>query len=86
MALVLTPEQEAVLERSVREGRFVSKDAALSAAVSSLANDGTLHKDEATRGAHLRSKSLFQLMQESPLYGNEVEFERDRSPLRDIEF
>jgi Arc/MetJ-type ribon-helix-helix transcriptional regulator len=85
MALILTTEQEAILERSVREGRFVSTDAALNAAVSSLAKEEILSEEEKRRRAHIRSKSLYELMQESPLYGNEVEFERDRSPLRDIE-
>jgi Arc/MetJ-type ribon-helix-helix transcriptional regulator len=86
MALTLTPEQEAVIERTVREGRFVSTDAALDAAVSSLVRDETILEEETSRRAGIRSKSLFELMQDSPLYGNEIEFERDRSPLRDIDF
>ncbi len=85
MAMTLTPEQEAVVELSVREGRFVSTDAALTAAVRSLASEEVLPEEEKLRRAHIRSKSLFQLMQESPLYGNEIEFERDRSPMRDLE-
>jgi Arc/MetJ-type ribon-helix-helix transcriptional regulator len=85
MALTLNPEQEAVVERTVREGLFVSTDAALNAAVSSLATDEALPEEEQRRRSHIRSKTLYELMQESPLYGNEIEFERDRLPLRDIE-
>jgi len=84
MALTLTPEQEAVVKRSVREGRFESMDAALDAAVNSLAKEETLLEEEKRRRAQIRSQSLFELMQGSPLYGNEIEFERDRSPLRDL--
>ena len=84
MALILTPEQEAVVKRSVREGRYDSTDAALNAAVNSLANEETLLEEEKRRRVQIRSQSLFELMQGSPLYGNEVEFERDRSPLRDL--
>jgi Arc/MetJ-type ribon-helix-helix transcriptional regulator len=85
MALTLTPEQEAVVERTVREGRFVSADAALNAAVSSLSTGEAMPEAEKRRRADIRSKSLFELMQESPLFGDEIEFERDRLPLRDIE-
>jgi len=84
MALILTPEQEAVVKRSVHEGRYDSTDAALNAAVNSLANEETLLEEEKRRRVQIRSQSLFVLMQGSPLYGNEVEFERDRSPLRDL--
>ena len=85
MALTLTPEQEAVIERTVREGRFVSTNAALDAAVSSLLREETMLEGETSRRAGIRSKSLFELMQDSPMYGNEIEFERDRTPLRDID-
>ncbi len=85
MALTLTPEQEALVERVVREGRYKSARAALDAAVTSLANDDSLSQEEKDRRASIRSKSLFELMQESPLFGTDVEFERDRSPLRGID-
>ena len=85
MALALSPEQEAVVERSVREGKFVSIREALNAALSTLDDEAFLPEEERARRATLRSKSLFQLMQESPLYGLNIEFERDRSPMRDID-
>jgi Arc/MetJ-type ribon-helix-helix transcriptional regulator len=85
MALILTPEQEALVKRSVREGRYASVDAALHAAVSSLVREGSLQKEESYRRTADRSKSLFELMQESPLYGSEIEFDRDRSALRDLD-
>lgn len=86
MALTLNPEQEARIERSVREGRFANADAALDAATRAIEVDDTLSEEEDHRRAQIRSKSLFELMQESPLFDNEIEFERDRSPLRDLDF
>jgi hypothetical protein len=85
MALTLTPEQEALVERIVREGRYESVHAALDAAVTSLANEESLPNEEKVRRATIRSKTLFELMQESPLCGSGVEFDRDRSSLRDID-
>ena len=85
MAMALSPEQEAVVERSVREGRFSSAHEALTAALRTLNGKALLSDEEEARRAVIRSKSLFQLMQESPLYGLDIEFERDRSPMRDID-
>ena len=85
MALALSPEQEAVVERSVSEGKFASAHEALNAALRTLDAEAFLSEEEHAGRATLRSKSLFQLMQESPLYDLDIEFERDRSPMRDID-
>jgi len=85
MAIALNPEQEAVVERSVREGRFASTHEALDAALGSLDPEAFLPEEERARRASLRSKSLFQLMQESPFYDADIEFERDRTPMRDVD-
>lgn len=85
MTLTLTPEQEAALERSVRSGRFASVDAALDAALKLLTGEEALSPEEKERRAKIRSMSLFELMQSSPLYGTEIEFERDQTPLRDLD-
>jgi Arc/MetJ-type ribon-helix-helix transcriptional regulator len=84
MTVTLKPEQEAILGRVVREGLFASEEEALNAAVHSLDPEAALPPEEKARRATIRSKSLFELMQESPLVGLNIEFERDRSPMRDI--
>jgi Arc/MetJ-type ribon-helix-helix transcriptional regulator len=86
MTVTLKPEQEAILGRVVREGRFASEQEALEAAVNSLDPEATLPEEEKARRAVIRSKSLFELMQDSPMVGLNIEFERDRTPMRDINF
>jgi Arc/MetJ-type ribon-helix-helix transcriptional regulator len=85
MALTLTSEQEAIVKRSVREGKFASAKDALNAALSSIDDEALLPEEEKARRAKIRSTSLLQLMQESPLYGLDIEFERDRSPMRELD-
>ncbi len=86
MTLTLTPEQEAVLERSVRSGRFSSRDETVKAAFDSLDSEASLPEDERARLANLRSKSLIELFRESPFAGLDIEFPRDPAPMRDVDF
>jgi Arc/MetJ-type ribon-helix-helix transcriptional regulator len=86
MTVTIHPEIAAILERAVRDGRFASEEEALTAAVKALDPEASLPAEERARRAAIRSKSLFELMQESPFYGSDIEFERDRSPMRDVGF
>ena len=85
MALTLTPKQEVVLEQSVRTGRYSSASDALNAALTSFDAETFLNDEEKSRLAAIRSKSLLEVMQQSPFRNLDVEFERDRSPMREFD-
>ncbi|MES2392011.1 MAG: type II toxin-antitoxin system ParD family antitoxin [Acidobacteriota bacterium] len=87
MTLTLTPEQEAVVEHSVHSGRFSSAGDALSAALSLLQDqESALRRSEEARLLHEKYPTLVDLFEHSPFKGLDIEFPRDRSPLRDVEF
>jgi Arc/MetJ-type ribon-helix-helix transcriptional regulator len=82
MVVQLEPDQEEFLAQGVRSGRFATVDEALREAVGLL-------KDREIGSAVKRAagrKSLAQLFAESPFRGTEMEFERNPSPLRPVEF
>jgi Arc/MetJ-type ribon-helix-helix transcriptional regulator len=85
MTLTLTPEQEAALERSVRSGRFASKEEAVDAAFATLQEPAQVSLSEKARLLHEKYPTLYDLMQASPFRDLDIEFPRDRTPLRDIE-
>jgi Arc/MetJ-type ribon-helix-helix transcriptional regulator len=86
MALTLTPEQEALVERIVREGRYASQDEALSAALSLLAKQDVCEDQrEETKRLRERYPTLVDLFADSPFKGLDLEFPRDPSPLRDVD-
>jgi hypothetical protein len=53
--------------------------------ITALDPESVLRLQERERRAAIRAKSFAQLMQESPFYGLDIEFERDRSPMREID-
>ncbi len=85
MTVILKPEQEAILERVVREGRFANEEEALNAAVRALDPEAALPEEERARRAAIRSMSLAELLAEYPWAGADLDIERDRSPMRDID-
>jgi len=81
MQVQLTPDQEAFIQRHVRNGRFATANDAVREALSLL---------EKREGRSLRPKvpgrkSLAQLFAESPFKGMDIEFPRDKDPLRPID-
>jgi len=87
MILTLTPEQEAALEQSVRSGRFGSQEEAVSAAFSSLTREDIAQgENEETKRLHEKYPTLVDLFADSPFKGLDIEFPRDKSPLREVDF
>ena len=90
MTLTLTPELEAVLEQTVRNGRFATREEAaaeaMKNAITALDPEASLPEEERQRRALLRSKTLVELFRKSPFYGLDIEFPRDHSPMRDVDF
>jgi Arc/MetJ-type ribon-helix-helix transcriptional regulator len=87
MTLTLTPDQEASLERIVRSGRYASQDEAINAALSLLSKQDTAaDRQEETRRLHAKYPTLVDLFADSPLKGLDIEFTRDQSSLRDVDF
>jgi Arc/MetJ-type ribon-helix-helix transcriptional regulator len=82
MSLTLTPEQEAAIERTVRDGRYASSAEALQVALTKLSNPVFSTRP---RTDPVRSKNLADLLSEHPWAGSDLEIERDRKPLRDLD-
>jgi putative addiction module CopG family antidote len=76
----LAPDQEAFLLQRVRSGRFATADEAVREAVSLLRKQEEVKPDSSAKG----KKSLAQLLAESPFQALEVDFPRDKSPMRPI--
>jgi putative addiction module CopG family antidote len=81
MEVQLTPDQEAFIQRHVRNGRFATANDAVREVLSLL---------EEREGRSLGSKvsgrkSLAQLFAESPFKDMDIEFPRDKDPLRPID-
>ena len=81
MEVHLTPDQEAFIEQRVRVGRFATADEAVQVAVS------LLREREGDSGAERAEgrKSLAKLFAESPFRGLDMDFPRDKDPLRPLE-
>jgi Arc/MetJ-type ribon-helix-helix transcriptional regulator len=87
MTLTLTPEQESTLERSVRSGRFASQAEAVNAAISLLTEVSEAEEQrEQISKLHERYPTLVDLFADSPFKGLDIEFPRDPSPLREVNF
>jgi putative addiction module CopG family antidote len=81
MEVHLTPDQEAFIQQRVRNGRFATADDAVREALSLL---------EERERRNLKPKisdrkSLAQLFAESPFKGLDIEFPRDKDPLRPLD-
>jgi Arc/MetJ-type ribon-helix-helix transcriptional regulator len=85
MALTLTPEQEELVESTVRAGRFASKEEAVRSAFATLDPLAGKSQAERARIEVIRSTNLADLLSEYPWAGAELEIERDRTPLRDLD-
>jgi putative addiction module CopG family antidote len=81
MEVHLGPDQEAFVLQRIRSGRFATADEAVREAVSLL--------EEKEAGSGIRRpagrKSLAQIFAESPFQGMDIEFPRDKSPMRTVE-
>ena len=53
-------------------------------AIAALDPEANLPEEEKARLAAIDSMTLYELMQSSPFYDSDIQFERDRSPMRDI--
>lgn len=82
MVVHLEPDQESFILQRVRSGRFATVDEAVREAVGLLKEQeaGEIAKSAAGR------KSLAQLFAESPFKGTDMDFVRDTSPLRPVDF
>lgn len=82
MVVQLAPDQEAFILQRIRSGRFATVDEAVREAV------GLLKDQEAGKTARRAAgrKSLAQLFAESPFKGTGMDFVRDTSPLRPVDF
>lgn len=81
MAMVLNPEQEARIHRVVESGVYASPEAALEAALASLT-----HASEDETDFPEGKLNLVDLFTTSPFRDIDIEFVRDKSPLRDIDW
>ena len=81
MEVHLTPHQEAFIEQRVSNGRFATADDALQAAVSLLEEREAANSTKKSP----QRKSLASLFAESPFRGLDMDFPRDRGPLRDMD-
>jgi Arc/MetJ-type ribon-helix-helix transcriptional regulator len=86
MTFTLTPEQEALVEQSVRDGRFTSEEEAIGAAFGSLREGTKITPELTARLRAVRKKTLVELFRDSPFAGLDMEFPRDPAPMRDVEF
>lgn len=87
MTVTLTPEQEALVERELQRGNFSSPMEAVSAALQLLERTN-IHAEDDQRRRELRHKypTLVDLFAASPFRELDIEFTRDKSPMRDIDF
>lgn len=80
MEVHLTPDQEVFIQQRVRTGRFATADDAVREAVSLL-----VERERHSAGPKASGrKSLAQLFAESPFKGMDIEFPRDKDPLRSV--
>lgn len=85
MIIDLTPEQEALIEQTMRDGHFGTPAEALSAALTDLhARQNQAHASRSRLGP-VRSKNLADLLSEEPWAGADIDGIRDPSPGRDID-
>jgi len=81
MEVHLTPDQEVFIQQRVRDGRFATADEAVQLAVSLLRErEGDSGRDKVSG-----RKSLAKLFAESPFRGLDMEFHRDKDPLRPLD-
>jgi putative addiction module CopG family antidote len=81
MEVHLTPDQEAFIQQHVSTGRFATADEAVQEAIMLLEEQERQRIRTRTSGR----KSLAQLFAESPFKGLDMEFPREKDPLRAIE-
>jgi len=81
MEVVIAPEQAEFLHRRVLNGRFPTAEDAVREALSLLEEREV--REEAARPALRRS--LAQVFAESPFRGLDLEFSRDKDPLRRVD-
>ena len=81
MEVQLTPDQEAFIQQRVRNGRFATADDAVREALSLLEE----RERRSLRPKISGRKSLAQLFAESPFKGMDIEFPRDKDPLRPVD-
>jgi hypothetical protein len=87
MSLTLTPDQEAALDRATKRAGLSSRQDALERALVLLEREGADSEESArARELHARYPTLADLMADSPLVGVDIEFPRDQSPFRDVDF
>lgn len=86
MTLTLTAEQEALVEQSVRDGRFASEEEAIKSAFGSLRQTTKITPELTASLRAVRTKNLVELFRDSPFAGLDMEFPRDSFPMRDVEF
>lgn len=81
MEVHLTPNQEALIRQDVSTGRFATADEAVQEAIMLLEERERQRVKARTSGR----KSLAQLIAGSPFKGLDMEFPREKDPLRIVE-
>jgi len=81
MEVHLTPNQEALIRQDVSTGRFATADEAVQEAIMLLEERERQRVKARTSGR----KSLAQLFAGSPFKGLDMEFPREKDPLRIVE-
>jgi Arc/MetJ-type ribon-helix-helix transcriptional regulator len=86
MTLTLTRDQEARLERSVQRGFYASQEEAVDAALNAIDPDNPRSEAIRMRLAAVRKVNFVDLFRDSPFAGLDIEFPRDPSTLREVDF
>ncbi len=86
MTVTLTPEQESLVDESVREGRYSTREEAVNAALSSLKEPEIGSLEMANRLRAVRHKSIVDVFRDPAFVGSGIDLQRDSMGWREVDF